>query len=165
MVEIAFVEICPATVAEGYCKILSGKGSRPDCFAASEDCWSSGISDLPVHLRSIKVCARADAGIHSSDKIANNSMAAVESVRRTNHPLKSIDQSCRAEDISGSVCLLGRTLLDHLVGAREKRWRQCHADGSGNLIVDRHLKPGRLFKWHFSRVAARKDARNKIGGT
>src|SRR6266567_4658928 len=68
----------------------------PDLIASLHPmiCWSSGISDLPVQLRSFKVCARAGASIQPGDRTANDNIAAAVNVPKPKCVLKSIDQPC-----------------------------------------------------------------------
>jgi hypothetical protein len=58
----------------------------PDLIASLHPkiCWSSGISDLPVQLRSFKVCARTGASIHPGDRTANDSIAAAAPISPMN---------------------------------------------------------------------------------
>src|SRR5262245_57409612 len=55
-------------------------------------------------------------------------------------------------------------LFDHLVGLREKRWRDSYAEGLGRLEVDHQLKLGRCLHRKFGRLFTLKNAVDVAGG-
>src|SRR5262249_1521567 len=55
-------------------------------------------------------------------------------------------------------------LFDHLVGLREKRWRNSNAEGLGRLEVDYQLELRRCLYWKVGRLLALEDAINVASG-
>src|SRR6516165_6744166 len=55
------------------------------------------------------------------------------------------------------------SLFDHLVGARQQRFRDCEADRLGGREIDDEIKFGRLFDRYITRLRPAQNCVDQIG--